>query len=248
MALSKKLKSSLLVATLVAGGITIGVDKANSNKRIKELESSLSAKELKIDEQNKEIKKKERELTKVQKDLCDTETSLKDTKETLKDTEKSLKNTKKALEDTEKELKNTKGQLQEANRKINSSKVSSFARSVNTTSTNTNKVNSTNKKGTPVSMTLTFYGDGADENGGYAGITASGQKLRDGMVASNYYPFGTKFELNGKIYTVSDRGGSGFNGPNNLDVFVPRRAGESTVAYKVRIMKYGKRKVTMYKL
>ena len=237
MALSKNVKGSLLFATIVVGGITLGIDKVNTNKEIASLKSAINENKLTIETQNNELSKKADELEKLQKSLNDTQKSLKDTSE-------SLEKTQKTLEDTEKELKNTKGLLKNANDEINSLKVSSYTRSTNTKAIN----NNTTKKGTPVKMTITFYGDGADENGGYAGMTASGAKLRDGIVASNYYAFGTKFELNGKIYTVSDRGGRGLNGPNNLDVFVPRKAGESTSAYKARIRKYGRRTVTMYKL
>lgn len=102
-------------------------------------------------------------------------------------------------------------------------------------------------RGTPIQMTLTFYGDSAAENGGYAGMDAQGGKLRVGTVASNVYPFGTQFSWNGQTYTVRDRGGSHFNSPNRLDVFVPRNSGESESAYNARIRQYGKRTVTVYK-
>ena len=99
----------------------------------------------------------------------------------------------------------------------------------------------------PVEMTLTFYGDLAEENGGYAGKDAQGNKLTHGTVASNVYDFGTKFELNGEIYTVKDRGGSNFNSSNRLDMFVPRYDNETDNQYKKRIASYGKQTVTMYK-
>lgn len=234
MALSKR--SSLLVATLVvAGGVTIGAEVVKTNKQIENLELSIEQNKVKIESQSKELQKKTDELKKVQKSLSETEKSLEETK-------KSLEETKNTLEDTEKELKNTKSRLKDANNKLNSYNVSSYARNID------KEKDKHKEKGTPIQMTITFYGDGADENGGYAGITATGAKLQDGMVASNYYAFGTKFKLNGKVYTVSDRGGSSFNSPNKLDVFIPRRAGESTSAYKARIRKYGKRTVTMYKL
>jgi len=35
--------------------------------------------------------------------------------------------------------------------------------------------------------------------------TASGQQVRDGIVANNFYPFGTKVEIAGKVYEVQDR-------------------------------------------
>lgn len=101
--------------------------------------------------------------------------------------------------------------------------------------------------GTPIKMTITFYGDFAHENGGYAGIDCNGNKLIAGTVASNHYPQGTEFELNGQIFTVRDRGGSNFNKPNRLDVFVPRLKNESDSSYSKRIKKYGRKTVTMYK-
>lgn len=55
------------------------------------------------------------------------------------------------------------------------------------------------------------------------GITASGKQAASGMVAmSSYYPFGTLIEINGVIYTVEDRGGSGIeNSRSRVDIFVP---------------------------
>lgn len=102
--------------------------------------------------------------------------------------------------------------------------------------------------GTPIELTLTFYGDGAEENGGYAGINAYGDKLTAGTVASNVYPKGTQFRLsNGQVLTVQDRGGSNFNSYNRLDVFVPRLKGESDAQYEKRIASYGVKKVKAYK-
>lgn len=103
------------------------------------------------------------------------------------------------------------------------------------------------ESGTPVNITMTFYGDFAHENGGYAGIDCNGNKLVAGTVASNYYPQGTQFEFNGQVFTVRDRGGSNFNNPNRLDVFVPRLNNESDSDYSKRIRYYGVKKVVMYK-
>ena len=105
----------------------------------------------------------------------------------------------------------------------------------------------TRAMGTAVKMTMTFYGDFAHENGGYAGIDCNGDKLVAGTVASNYYPQGTQFEFNGQIFTVRDRGSSSFNSANRLDVFVPRLKNESDSSYSKRIREYGRRTVTMYK-
>ena len=55
------------------------------------------------------------------------------------------------------------------------------------------------------------------------GITASGKNVQRGMVAmSSYYPFGTQIMINGIMYTVEDRGGSGIeNDIGRVDIFVP---------------------------
>ena len=105
----------------------------------------------------------------------------------------------------------------------------------------------TRAMGTPIKMTMTFYGDFAHENGGYAGTDCNGNKSVAGTVASNYYPQGTQFEFNGQIFTVRDRGSSSFNSANRLDVFVPRLKNESDSSYSKRIREYGRRTVTMYR-
>ena len=55
------------------------------------------------------------------------------------------------------------------------------------------------------------------------GVTASGKQVATGMVAmSSYYPFGTLIEINGVMYTVEDRGGSGIeNSRSRVDIYVP---------------------------
>lgn len=92
-------------------------------------------------------------------------------------------------------------------------------------------------------ITITFYGDTYEQNGGYPNITCTGEKLKEGMVASNVYPLGTKIEWEGRVYTVADRGGSDFNSFNRLDVFLPRRNGENDKDYIKRIYDNGKRTV-----
>ena len=75
------------------------------------------------------------------------------------------------------------------------------------------------------------------------GITASGKRAAEGMVAmSSYYPFGTQIMINGIMYTVEDRGGSGIeNDIGRVDIFVPdhnealRMGRYDTTAYIYRI-------------
>ncbi|NBK78996.1 hypothetical protein D5272_10475 [bacterium D16-76] len=82
-------------------------------------------------------------------------------------------------------------------------------------------------QGTPIStiqVDVTHYcacslccGSNAD------GFTASGKRAARGMVAmSSYYPFGTQIMINGTMYTVEDRGGSGIeNDRSRVDIFIP---------------------------
>ena len=75
------------------------------------------------------------------------------------------------------------------------------------------------------------------------GITASGKRVAVGMVAmSSHYPFGTQIMINGIMYTVEDRGGSGIeNDIGRVDIFVPdhnealRMGRYDTTAYIYRI-------------
>jgi len=50
-------------------------------------------------------------------------------------------------------------------------------------------------------------------------ITASNQKVQEGIVANNCLPFGTKIKLNGKIYEVQDRM-HGRYGCDNFDIYM----------------------------
>jgi len=59
------------------------------------------------------------------------------------------------------------------------------------------------------------------------GITASGKKVAEGMVACNWLPFGTKVKVEGLgVFTVQDRGaksqfGSKTNHIKHIDVYLP---------------------------
>ena len=85
---------------------------------------------------------------------------------------------------------------------------------------------------------FTYYTALPSENGGYT-VTCNGEPLVDGIVASNYYPQGTKLYIDGKVYTVADRGSSRFNSPNRLDVFVGKYGGESSGEYLRRVNNMG---------
>lgn len=82
-----------------------------------------------------------------------------------------------------------------------------------------NRDTSTNRKllGT---YKITYYCACSKCCGKSTGITASGAKATPGVTiaAPSNFSFGTKLSINGKIYTVQDRG-SAING-NRLDIFV----------------------------
>lgn len=128
--------------------------------------------------------------------------------------------------------------------KTSTAKKTSTSTSTNKTTTSQSTSSEDNKNWK--SFTLSFYTDLPSENGGYT-VTATGEKLRSGMVASNYYAIGTNIYLSGwGSYTVKDRGGSNFNSSNRLDVFIPRKSGESNGTYLNRVNKMGLKTVKGY--
>jgi len=58
-------------------------------------------------------------------------------------------------------------------------------------------------------LTVTAYSSSRDETDGDPFTTASGEKVKDGIIAHNLLPFGTKVRFpevfGGKIFTVEDR-------------------------------------------
>lgn len=93
---------------------------------------------------------------------------------------------------------------------------------------------------------LSFYTTLPEENGGHSNM-ANGKPIVGAynVVASNYYPLGTKIYLEGfGTMVVSDRGGSAFNSSARLDVLIQRREGESTADYKARVRKLGRQEVS----
>lgn len=97
-----------------------------------------------------------------------------------------------------------------------------------------------------VEFILSFYTSLPCENDNYT-ITAWGEPLEYGMVASNYYDKDTKILLDGwGNFRVADRGGSNFDVYNRLDVLIPRNSGESDSEYLNRVNNMGIVKVKGY--
>ncbi len=74
-------------------------------------------------------------------------------------------------------------------------------------------------------MRITAYASTPDETDNTPFITASGLHVRDGIVASNILPFGTKLELprlfGSKIFTVEDRTAPRFR--ETVDIWMATR-------------------------
>jgi len=74
-------------------------------------------------------------------------------------------------------------------------------------------------------ITVTGYSSSPDETDSDPHITASGKWVRDGIVATNLLPFGTKVripeEFGDKVFVVEDRMHSRFS--NRIDVWFPSK-------------------------
>lgn len=217
--------AALTLSGLMTTQTMTNIELFNSNKEATENQEKL-LKEL--NETNKNLKSLKEENNKIL--------------ETKKEQDKAYEELKKKVEEQAKEISRVEKLKYDA--RHNTDKASTNA--VQTLAISNSKSKSIG--GAPITLKLSFYGDFAHENGGYAGMDAQGNKLVSGTIASNVYPFGTKFSFNGQTFTVRDRGGSHFDDPNRLDVFVPRNPGESDSAYSARISNYGRKTITGYKL
>lgn len=70
--------------------------------------------------------------------------------------------------------------------------------------------------------TLYAYSSTPDQTNGDPFITASGERVVDGIVANNCLPFGTEVKINNKIYRVQDRMAARY-GCSSFDVWHPTR-------------------------
>ena len=59
--------------------------------------------------------------------------------------------------------------------------------------------------------TITAYSSTIEQTDSTPFITASGKRVRKGIIANNYYKFGTKIEIDGEIYEVQDRMSKKYN-------------------------------------
>ena len=85
-----------------------------------------------------------------------------------------------------------------------------------------------------VKVLATAYSSTVDQTDNDPFTTANGKKVKDGIVAANFLPFGTKIKLPGvagdKIFSVEDRMNKRFN--ERIDVWFPTR--EEAVKFGVK--------------
>ncbi len=74
----------------------------------------------------------------------------------------------------------------------------------------------------PVKMTViaTAYTPRPEETDSTPWLTAAGTKTREGVIAANWLPFGTKVKIDDKFYTVEDRMNSRYTAafPARIDI------------------------------
>ena len=68
-------------------------------------------------------------------------------------------------------------------------------------------------------------------------ITASAQKVREGVVANNCLPFGTRIKVNNRIYEIQDRMNEKYR-CDNFDIFIWKHSeaidfGRQTLKYEI---------------
>lgn len=70
--------------------------------------------------------------------------------------------------------------------------------------------------------TITGYSSSLDECDDTPYVTASGEVVREGIVASNEFPFGTRLEIEGEVYEVQDRMHRRFQS-GEIDIWFPMK-------------------------
>ncbi|GIW65791.1 MAG: hypothetical protein KatS3mg094_310 [Candidatus Parcubacteria bacterium] len=90
-----------------------------------------------------------------------------------------------------------------------------------------NKYNFKNKTNQKYIVVLTGYSSSPDETDDDPWITASGEWVSDGTVASNFLSLGTKIKIpeifGDKIFVVKDRMNKRYDNKNHIDVWFPTK-------------------------
>ena len=90
------------------------------------------------------------------------------------------------------------------------------------------------------SIIVTAYSSTPDQTDNTPFITASGQRVHDGIIASNFLPFGTKVQFpyifGDKIFQVEDRMHKKYNN-SRVDIWFPDRASAQLFGIKKTTMR-----------
>ncbi len=75
--------------------------------------------------------------------------------------------------------------------------------------------------GEVVEVTATAYSSSSGETDGSPLITASGTKVRHGIVATNFLPLHTKILIGNEVFTVEDRMNDRYDNMRIIDIWMP---------------------------
>lgn len=72
-------------------------------------------------------------------------------------------------------------------------------------------------------VTATAYSSTPDQTDSSPFITASGSRVRHGIIAANFLPLGTTVRIGNELYTIDDRMNKRFNGEYRIDIWMTSR-------------------------
>lgn len=72
-------------------------------------------------------------------------------------------------------------------------------------------------------VTATAYSSTPDQTDASPFITASGSHVREGIIAANFLPMGTRVRIGDKMYDVEDRKHERFNNTRTIDIWMSSR-------------------------
>jgi len=96
------------------------------------------------------------------------------------------------------------------------------------------EVRSTLAEGSVVRVLSVAYSSTVGQTDANPFVTASGEWVREGTLATNFLAFGTKVRIGDNIYTVTDRMNARYNGKYIVDIWQPSKA--QALQYGARIV------------
>ncbi len=74
-----------------------------------------------------------------------------------------------------------------------------------------------------IGVTATAYSSTPDQTDSSPFITASGSRVRHGIIAANFLPMGTTVRIGDEIFTVEDRMNQRYNDQYHIDIWMTSR-------------------------